>query len=176
MRYIYMTLTCFVLCGVSYASGEAHVMDISKTDIIERLINFVIFVALMWYLLSDKLKAILQERTKSIANRLSQTQEKVNEIRAKKEKAQQRLKEAKEQAAEIISTAKKEANASVLRIEEKTKAQIANLLKANEEAMEFQEKILQKQLVAEILQEAFVSPALTLETRDYVEILEKKVV
>lgn len=86
------------------------------------------------------------------------------------------MKEAKEQAAEIIATAKKEANASVLRIEEKTKEQIANLLKANEEAMEFQEKMLQKQLVAEILQEAFVSQALKLESKDYVGILEKKVV
>lgn len=176
MRYIYMAFMCFVLCSISYASGEAHVMDISKTDIIERLINFVIFVALMWYLLADRLKSMLQERTKGIANKLSQTQEKVNEIRAKKEKAQQRLKEAKEQAAEIIATAKKEANASVLRIEEKTKKQIANLLKANEEAMEFQEKMLQKQLVAEILQEAFVSQALKLESKDYVGILEKKVV
>ncbi len=64
----------------------------------------------------------------------------------------------------------------MLRIEEKTKEQIANLLKANEEAMEFQEKMLQKQLVAEILQEAFVSQALKLESKDYVGILEKKVV
>ena len=61
-------------------------------------------------------------------------------------------------------------------MKKKTKEQIANLLKANEEAMEFQEKMLQKQLVAEILQEAFVSQALKLESKDYVGILEKKVV
>lgn len=176
MRYIYVAFMCCAMCSILYASGQSHVIDVSKTDIMERLINFVIFVALMWYLLADRLRSMLQERTKGIANKLSQTQEKVNDIRAKKEKAQQRLKEAKEQAAEIISTAKKEANASVLRIEEKTKEQIANLLKANEESMQFQEKMLQKQLVAEILQEIFVSQALSLESKDYVAILEKKVV
>lgn len=176
MRYIWVTLLCFGLCGVVYASGEAHAMDISKTDIIERLINFVIFVALMWYLLADKLKSMLHERSQSIANRLSQTQTKVRESKEKKEKAQQRLQEAKEQAKEIIDTAKKEAHVSVLRIEDKTKEQIASLLRANDEAMDFQEKILQKQLVAEVLQEIFTSSALKLEAQDYVGILEKKVV
>ncbi len=176
MRYIWMALLCCGLCGISYASNQTHVMDITQTDIIERLINFVIFVALMWYLLADKLKSILHERSQAISDKLSQTQTKVRESREKKEKAQQRLKEAHEQAAEILSTAKKEAHASVLRIEEKTKEQIAGLIKANEEAMEFQEKMLQKQLVAEVLQEAFASPKLKLDTQDYVGILEKKVV
>lgn len=174
MRYMWITLACLGLCGVSYAAGGE--MDISKTDIIERLINFVIFVALMWYLLADKLKAMLAERSQGIADRLSQTQTKVRESREKKERAQQRLKEAHEQAAEILATAKKEAHASVLRIEEKTKEQIANLLKSNEEAMEFQERLLQRQLVAEVLQEAFASQALNLDSKDYVGILEKKVV
>lgn len=176
MRYIFTTLLCLGLFGIAYASGEAHAMDISKTDIIERLINFIIFVALMWYLLADKLKSMLHERSQLIANKLSQTQTKVRESREKKERAQQRLQEAKEQAKEILDTAKKEAHASVLRIEDKTKEQIANLLRANEEAMEFQEKMLQKQLVAEVLQEIFASPALKLEAQDYVGILEKKVV
>lgn len=176
MRYIWATLLCFGLCGVAYASGEAHAMDISKTDIIERLINFVIFVALMWYLLADKLRSMLHERSQSIANKLSQTQTKVRESREKKEKAQQRLQEAKEQAKEIIDTAKKEAHVSVLHIEDKTKEQIASLIRANDEAMDFQEKILQKQLVAEVLQEIFTSSALNLEAQDYVGILEKKVV
>lgn len=176
MRYILTVLLCFGLCSIAYASGEAHTMDISKTDIFERLINFLIFVALMWYLIADKLKSMLNERTQGIANKLSQTQTKVRESREKKEKAQQRLREAQEQAKEILDTAKKEAHASVLRIEDKTKEQITNLLKANKEAMEFQEKMLQKQLVAEVLQEVFASPKLNLEAQDYIGILEKKVV
>lgn len=176
MRYIWLALVLFGSCGMLYASSEAHVMDISKTDIVERLINFAIFVALMWYLLADRIKSVLNERKEGIANKLSQTQTKVFESRSKKEKAQQRLKEAHEQAAEILNIAKKEAHASVLRIEEKTKEQIAGLLKANEEAMDFQERMLQKQLVSEVLQEVFTSSAMKLETQDYVNILEKKVV
>lgn len=176
MKYVWSTLLCFVLCGVAHASGATHAMDISKTDIIERLINFIIFVALMWYLVADKLKSMLQERSHGIAQKLSQTQTKVRESREKKEKAQQRLQEAREQAKDILDTAKKEAHISVLNIEEKTKEQIANLMRSNEEAMEFQEKVMQKQLVAEILQEIFTSHTLNIEARDYVGILEKKVV
>ncbi len=174
MRYILFALTTLVVFNVSYASSGA--VDISKTDIVERLINFAIFVALMWYLLADKAKKILSDRSNSISERLSQTQSKVREAREKKERALKRLKEAREQAIEISNIAKKEANMSVLQIEEKTKEQISNLIKANDEAIEFQEKLLQKQLIAEILQEIFSSKALELDSYDYVSILEKKVV
>ncbi len=176
MRYVIFALTMFILCGISYASSGNHVVDISKTDIIERLINFVIFVALMWYLLANKFKEILSARSKEISERLSQTQSKVREVKEKKERALQHLREAKEKATEISNTAKKEASISVFQIEEKTKEHISNLIKANDEAMEFQEKLLQKQLISEVLQEIFSSQSLNLDTNDYVSILEKKVI
>lgn len=170
----FITLVMFVLVGgVSYASGE---MDVSKTDIIERVINFVIFVALMWYLVADKIRAILTERSRMIGEQLSQAQVKVRESREKKEKALQRLKEANEQANEILSMAKKEAYISVRNIEEKTKDQIATFVKLNEETMVFQEHLLYRELIGEILQEAFSSPAMNLDVQDYASILEKKVV
>ncbi|RDU63449.1 hypothetical protein CQA53_08490 [Helicobacter didelphidarum] len=174
MRYVFVVFSMFVLtCSVLYASE--HVMDISKTDIFQRTINFAIFVGIMWYLVADKLKAMLQQRTRAISEKLTQAQAKVKESREKKEKAQQRLKNAYDQVPEIIKSAKQEANIAVQNIEEKTKDHIVNLIKANEEAMEFQKKLFQKQIVEEILHEIFVSPTLKLETQDYVGILEKKV-
>lgn len=174
MRCIWIIFVS-LLAVVSLHANEHHVIDISKTDILERTINFVIFVALMWYLVAGRLKAILKERSDGISLRLSQTQTKVREARDKKEKSQQRLKHAHDQAAEIIKIAKQEAAISVKHIEDKTKEQIASLIKANKDAMEFQEKQIQKQIVSEVLQEAFSSPKFRLETQDYVNILEKKV-
>ena len=177
MRYVILVLGLMCgVCGVAFASADAHhVMDVSKTDIIPRTINFVIFVALMWYLVADKLKAMLRDRSRGIADRLSQTQTKVQDSRAKKEKAQQRLKDVHEQVNEMIKIAKQEAEISAQKIEEKTKEQVQNLIKSNEEAMEFQERLFQKQIVEEILNEAFSSPTLKIESSDYVGILEKKV-
>lgn len=170
--FILLSIT-ILLFSVANAAGHSP-MDISKTDIFERSINFIIFIALMWYLVADKLKTILRERVESISLKFSQTQSRVKDSREKKEKAQQRLKEAQEQAAELIKNAKQEANIAIQRIEEKTKEQIANLIKTNEEAMEFQERLLYKQVVAEVLQEIFTDS--TLNAQDYVNLLEKKVI
>lgn len=176
MRY-FAVIFLMLMCGVAYAAGhgEGHVIDISKTDIFQRSVNFIIFVGLMWYLLADKLKAMLHARSREIADKLSNAQAKVQESRHKKEKAQQRLKDTSKQVAELTRIAKQEAALSAQRIDEKAKEQVAALIKANEEAMEFQEKLFQKQIIEEILNEAFKSPKLEIDSKDYIGILEKKV-
>lgn len=175
MRYVVLILGVFAIFSGFLFGAEHKPLNIAETDIFQRVINFVIFVALMWYLVADKIKAVLKNRSRAIADKLSQTQAKVQESRHKKEKAQQRLKETNKQTAETLRIAKQEAALAAQRIDEKTKEQVASMIKANEEAMEFQERLFQKQIVNEILQESFQSPTLKIDSKDYVGILEKKV-
>lgn len=173
MRFILM-LALVGLSSILFASQDG-VVDISKTDIFERLVNFIIFVILLWYLVADKLKAILSARSINIANKLSESQIKTKEARSKKEKAKIQLEEAKQRAKEIVEAAKKEALVSEKEIEEKTKEQILYIAKNNENSMKFQAKIFQKEIVQEILQEILYSNKIHLTSNDYINILEKKV-
>ncbi|RDU73828.1 hypothetical protein CQA66_00195 [Helicobacter aurati] len=175
MKLMMVVFSLFGLTNLVFAGGHDGVIDISKTDILERLINFVIFVLLLWYLVADKLKNILSSRSRDIANKLSESQSKIKESRSKKEQAQLRLKEANQKAKEIIEVAKKEALLSKREIEEKTKEQIAYLIKNNEESMQVQARLLQKEIIQEVLEEIFSSQKISLTSNDYIKILEKKV-
>ena len=44
-------------------------------DIVQRTVNFIIFAAILWYLLADKIKAFLANRTLSIQSELDKVQE-----------------------------------------------------------------------------------------------------
>lgn len=173
MRCFAIIVSCLSLFISLHASDKP--VDISQTDIVERTINFVIFAALMWYLLAGRVRKILSDRTKSISDTLSNTQIRIKESREKIEQAKERLKEANELAAEIIKNAKQEAMVAVRHIEEKNKEQIASMLKANEEAMKFHERLLQKQLLTEVLDEVFASDSLKVSSNDYADIISKKV-
>ncbi|STQ86985.1 hypothetical protein LS73_006840 [Helicobacter muridarum] len=173
MRFIAI-LTLVGLSGILFASQGGHI-DISKTDIFERLVNFIIFVVLLWYLVADKLKAILSARSIDIANRLSESQMRTKQAKSKKEKAKIELEDTKQKAKSIIETAKKEALISEKEIEEKAKEQILYITKSNEESMKFQAKAFQKQIIQEVLQEILSSNKIQLTSNDYINILEKKV-
>ena len=173
-RACFGAFLCASLFGVALASGGGEGGD-SPTYTFERVVNFAIFVVLLWYLVADKLKAALLARSNSIASRLSESQSKVKEAREKKERALADLADAKNSARDIIDIAKREALISVRHIEESTKEQVAYLMKSNEEALDFREKSFRKQVILEVLDEAFASDRIKLKSGDYVAILEKRV-
>ncbi len=172
---IFSFFVAFLLCAISLHAATDKPLDISQTDIVERTINFIIFVALMWYLLAGRIKKILAHRTKTISKTLSNAQIRVRESRDKIDRAKQKLKDANETASEIIKTAKQEALIAARHIEEKNKEQIAGMVRSNEEAMKYQERLLQKQLLTEVLNDIFASESLEISSDEYANIVRKKV-
>lgn len=64
-------------------------------DIVQRTVNFIIFAAILWYLLADKIKAFLANRTLSIQSELDKVQETLKASQDKVADAQKKLEEAK---------------------------------------------------------------------------------
>lgn len=168
MRYIFLLL--FSL-EISFGS-EANIAD---TDIVQRVINFVIFVAILWYFVADKLKGFFASRKLEISKKLDVVQDKLEEAKKIKEQALRKLEEARETAVEIVSTARKEAYLAVQKIDEQSRTDIEHIIKNNEVLMEVEQKRVEREVVDEVLLELFGKKASILETSEYVGILSKKV-
>ncbi|MGP1450745.1 MAG: F0F1 ATP synthase subunit B [Wolinella sp.] len=146
-----------------------------ETDIIERTINFVIFVAILYYLVADKIRAIFVARRDAISSELGRVQEKLEESRKIREQAQKHLEESRRMAEDMIATAKKEAILLSQKVEDGAKSDIENLIRQYNEAMEFEKRKVEREVVGEILSELFDSDVTKLDKVAYGEILLKKV-
>jgi len=96
-----------LLIVVGVVSVFASEAASGHTDIIPRAINFVIFAALLWYLVADKIKRFFSERKEQIASRFQEIETKLKESKEKKEALKAELIQAKKLAEEIVENAKK---------------------------------------------------------------------
>jgi len=125
------------------------------TDIVPRTINFLIFVAILWYLVGDKVKKFFEQRKESIAKRFQEIEEKLKESKARKEALKAQVIEAKHMAQEIIETAKKEAELIEKKIKEQLEEEIALLQKHFEEFKVNEIKKTKQEAIKEYLNEIF---------------------
>lgn len=169
MRRIVYSLLCVpvVLFGANAEGGNY--------DIIERVINFVIFFALVYYFAADSIKAIFRERKENIANSLAKIQEKLQESKKAKEKALNQLDEAKKVAASIVETAHKESIIIAQKVEEATKIELENLMRQHNDQLAFEQRKAEKQIIDEILSELLNKDSVALSREVLVQSLLKKV-
>jgi F-type H+-transporting ATPase subunit b len=64
------------------ASDAEH----AGTDIVQRTVNFILFVGLIWYMVAEPVKNYFTSRSKSIADDLKRVQDKLNESIALKKR------------------------------------------------------------------------------------------
>ncbi|PAF45909.1 hypothetical protein [Helicobacter sp. 11S02629-2] len=172
MFKIAVILACF---SSAFIFAADHPMIVSHTDITPRLMNFILFIILLWFLVADKFKVILKDRREGILKQLEDAQSQSEDSKERLKKAQLKLQEAKTHAEEIVITTQKEVQIMAEHINAKTKEQIEHIAKANQEAEDFEYKAFEKAIIAEILQEAFNSKEMELDISDYLNILDRKV-
>jgi len=170
----YLLTIVMLLPVLAFASEHAAEAE-GGTDIVPRTINFLIFAAILYYLIADKIKAFFKERTSGIATQLTQIQEKLNSVKEQKEEALKEAEEAKHKAKELVEIAKKEAEMLAERIESGAKEEAEHLKKALAERMEIEEKKMTKEVVAEVIDEMFAAGKISLSNDDFVKIIKKKV-
>jgi F-type H+-transporting ATPase subunit b len=101
-----LALLGIILSAVLFANEAAN----AGTDIIPRTINFLIFVAILWYLIGNKAIAFFKSRKEGIAAKFQEVETRLREAKTKKETLEAKLEEAKATAKTIIEDAKKEAD------------------------------------------------------------------
>jgi F-type H+-transporting ATPase subunit b len=173
MKKIIVTLG-LVAVGL-FANEHAAVehVSMSDTDFIPRLINFVIFVGILWYLLADKVKEFYSNRSKAIADSFSEVETKLKESEAQKRELKAKVEEAHKKAEEIVKDAQKETEILKSRIIESAKNEIAMLNKQFEDYKSYEESKMKKEVVAEYLNELVKD--IHLSSEEVANIVTKKV-
>ena len=64
--------------------------SIQESDFIQRVINFVIFVAILWYFAAGPIKGLFVNRRNAIMARLQEVQDNLHKAKRDKESAQKR--------------------------------------------------------------------------------------
>ncbi|WP_235852432.1 F0F1 ATP synthase subunit B family protein [Helicobacter vulpis] len=149
--------------------------DISQTDIVLRIVNFILFAGLVWYFISGPLKRMLEQRRAKIASKLNALQEQRQVIKEEKEQALKALEQAKREASQIISSATQEAFLLTQKYEQQAKSAIEKLIKDNQSLKHKEELRIQQEVVAEILDALFKSKQAHFDATTYMHLLQDKV-
>ena len=146
-----------------------------ESDILQRSVNFVIFAAILWYLLADKMKAYFAGRTLDIQSELDKVQDTLNASQAKFDEVKIQLDDAKIMAAEIVESAKSDIDSVKTKVLTAVDLEIANLSKNFDAKIEVETRKAKKEIVNEILNELLNSDNLTMSEEELVNIVIKKV-
>lgn len=168
LRYVLVMLAPVLLLA---SGAEGH----GSTDIIPRTINFLIFAAILYYLIAEPAKQFYFGRKNSIATKLDSIQVKLRESNTKKESAQQKVEEAKASVRVLIETAKKEAVLLSDKIASDATVEIENLEKAFHDKVSIEKRKMTRAVVTEILDEMFKEGSISLDKEEIVKIVNKKV-
>lgn len=144
-------------------------------DIVQRTVNFVIFAGILWYLLSDKIKAYFANRTLEIQAELDKVQDTLKASQAKVDEAAAKLEAAKKLAAETVELAKSEVGALKQKVANAVDAEIAQLNRNFDEKIEVENRKAQREIVEEILEELLKSDNIAISQDELANIVLKKV-
>ena len=169
MRKLLFVLFCATPLALfaSDAGGE--------TDILQRTVNFLIFVGIIYYLLADKVKAFFSDRTTSIQAELDKVQQVLKESEAKVEDAKKELEDAKKIALEIVESANASSDSIRAKIEESVDQEISQLYKSFDEKVEIETRKVKKEVVSEILDELLSTDNIDISQNELTSIILKKV-
>jgi len=153
-----------------FASSEG-----AETDILQRTVNFVIFAAILWYLLADKIKAAFADRSLSIQAELDKVQDALDASQKKVDDTTAKLEEAKKLAIEIVDGANSEIDKIKEDVLTTVKNDIANLEKHFDEKVRVEARKAKKEVVSEILDELLNTDNIELSQDELSNIVLKKV-
>ena len=146
-----------------------------STDFIPRLFNFILLIALLYYLLAEPLKKFLKGRSESIANRLKEIEDKRQASKEKRERALAELEEAKIKAKGILKDAEAEIALIKENIKKKTEQELANLEKIFKEKCSIKKRKVIRETTFNVLDENIKNDDIPLDTEKIINIITKEV-
>jgi F-type H+-transporting ATPase subunit b len=146
-----------------------------ESDYWPRVINFTIFVALLYYLIANPIRDFFKGRSEGIASQLNEIEEKLQAAKNEKKEAQSRLKASEKKAQEIIADAKAEAIILAEKIATANANELAIMEKQLEEKMALEERKSARETIDEVLSENITTEDINLDESKIVDIIAKKV-
>jgi len=171
MKKLLLTLSIVVPFALFGSDTSANV----ETDILERSVNFLIFVSILYYLLADKLKTFFSDRTKSIQSELDKVQEMLKASETKVSEAKLEVENSKKIANDLIESAKNDVDSIKKKIEVAVEQEIAFLSKSFEEKTDLELRKVKKEVVENILDQLLSNDNIALSQDEVANIILKKV-
>ncbi len=168
MRRVVLLMGALLPVLVFASEGEG------STDIVARTLNFIIFAAILYYLIANPIRNFFKQRRETIASKLEEVQKKVEEAKVLKEQAQKELQEAKENAKSLLETTHKEIALLKEKFKEDLALELSILEKSYEERMEIESRKVIRESIKEVLDEMFKKEGAVLDKKSLVDILLKK--
>lgn len=164
-------IVSFLSVSLLASSGASN----EGTDFVPRLINFLIFAGIIYYLIAEHIKNFLNKRTSDISKELERVEDVLRKSKEDKESAQKALEESKELAFEIVKNAKDEAVLLSDKIAKQADNDIENLTKSLEDKKEFSKRKVIRDTVDKVLNDSIDDNAISISEKDIVSLIDKKV-
>lgn len=147
----------------------------TQTDILPRTVNFLIFAALAYYLLAEKLKGFFAGRSASIAKAYEDAENKIKEAKAALNEAKAKKDEASKLASELIASAKTDAVVQAKKIAEYADEEVARIQKSTEEEKAMLRKKAIIDAVEDAMSEIVDKEGFGVDEKDFAKIIAKRV-
>jgi F-type H+-transporting ATPase subunit b len=158
---------------IAFASGAEGAGG--QTDFIPRLVNFLIFAAILYYFVADLIKNFFTGRSAEISSKLEEVQNRLKATKKAKEDAEAAHKAALATAEEIIESAKKESQLLAKKMDEQLNSELQNLEKMQEEKIAVEKRQMVRKIIAEVLSELYKGDAISMDEKKFVNLITKKV-
>jgi F-type H+-transporting ATPase subunit b len=155
-----------------FASDAGHG---GGTDILPRAVNFLIFAALAYYLLADKLKSFFGGRAASIAKAYEDAENKIKEAKVALDVARAKKEEVAKLANELIASSKTDAVVQAKKIAEHADEEIVRVKKSAEDEMSMMRKKAIIDTVEEAIGEVVDKEGFGVDDKDFAKIIAKRV-
>ncbi|HFC03984.1 MAG TPA: F0F1 ATP synthase subunit B [Nitratifractor salsuginis] len=171
-----LIVPAFILAA-GEAEGASHYAAIAgrSTDFVPRIFNFLIFAALIYYLIADPIRNFFRERREKIASQLTEIENRLQAAKEAKKAAEQTLAESEKKAREILEDARKEAELLSERYRELGSRESAALEHQYRERMEMEERKMQRETIISLLDENISPEDIPLTGSQIIDTLAKKV-
>ncbi len=146
-----------------------------ETDFLPRVVNFIIFVSLLYYLIANPIKSFFKGRREGIATKLKEIEAKLQAAKDEKRDAQARLDESSKKAEQIIVDSKNEALFLAQKISEANENELALMEKNLAEKMSLEERKSARKTINEVLSENITNDDIMIDESKVVDIISKKV-
>ncbi len=170
LKYFFALIVTLLPVVVFASEGSG-----TETDIVQRIVNFIIFAAIIYYLLADKLKAYFAGRTAGIQAELDKVQDTLKESQAKVEDAKLQLENAKKLAAEIIAGANLDIDKIKDSVSRNVTSEINQMQKTFNEKLDLELKKAKREVVSEVLEELLSSENIDVSNEELARVVLKKV-
>lgn len=167
-----IVLTMLMITTYAFASsGGEH----AGTDIVQRTVNFLLFVGLIWYLVAEPVKNYFTSRSQGIADELQKVQDKLNESISLKKDALAKITEAEKFAQELAEISKKENKILNDNIMKQCEIDLENLTKQNATLMDFEQRKMVRGVVEDVLSEVLSQSSESFDKEAMANVILKKV-